>query len=94
MTKSPRKNVSDIRIELGAACMPSGHTFDRATAPIVSETKVSSRSMVSVAKATGLILTWSHTTKDRFSRDKAQKKLVLMRAITLSLLNTSRVLGV
>ena len=33
MTKSPRKNVPDVGIELGAACMPSGHTFDRATAP-------------------------------------------------------------
>ena len=30
MTKSPRKNVPD---ELGAACMPSGHASDRATAP-------------------------------------------------------------
>ena len=25
MTKSPRKNVPDVGIELGAACMPSGH---------------------------------------------------------------------
>ena len=33
MTKSPRKNVPDVGIELGAACMPSGHTSDRATAP-------------------------------------------------------------
>ena len=86
--------MPDIRIELGAACRPSGHTFDRSTAPIVAKTKVSSLSLVSVAEETDLSLTWSHTTKDRFSRDKAQKKLVLMRAITLSLLNTSRVLGV
>ena len=33
MTKSPRKNVPDVGIELGAACMPSEHAFDRATAP-------------------------------------------------------------
>ena len=33
MTKSPRKNVPDVGIELGAACMPNGHAFDRATAP-------------------------------------------------------------
>ena len=33
MTKSPRKNVPDVGIELGAACMPSGHASDRATAP-------------------------------------------------------------
>ena len=31
MTKSPRKNVSDVEMELGAACMPSGHASDRAT---------------------------------------------------------------
>ena len=33
MTKSPRKNVSDVGVELGAACMPSGHASDRDTAP-------------------------------------------------------------
>ena len=33
MTKSPRKNVSDVGIELGAACMPSELASDRATAP-------------------------------------------------------------
>ena len=32
MTKSPRKNVSNVGIELGAVCMPSGHASDRATA--------------------------------------------------------------
>ena len=32
MTKSPRKNVPDVGIELGAACMPSEHASDRATA--------------------------------------------------------------
>ena len=33
MTKSPRKNVPDVGIELGAACMPSEHASDRSTAP-------------------------------------------------------------
>ena len=33
MTKSPRKNVPDVGIELGAACMPSGLASDRATVP-------------------------------------------------------------
>ena len=33
MTKPPRKNVPDIGIELGAACMRSGHASDRAAAP-------------------------------------------------------------
>ena len=33
MTKSPRQNVPDVGIELGAAYMPSGHASDRATAP-------------------------------------------------------------
>ena len=33
MTKSPRKNVPDVGIELGAACMPSGYASDRGTAP-------------------------------------------------------------
>ena len=33
MTKSPRKNVPDVGIELWAACMPSEHASDRATAP-------------------------------------------------------------
>ena len=32
-TKSPRKNVPDAGIELGTACMPSGHASDRAAAP-------------------------------------------------------------
>ena len=34
MTKSPRKNVPDVGIELGATCMPSRHASDRATAPM------------------------------------------------------------
>ena len=33
MTKSPRKNVQDVGIELGAAYMPSELASDRATAP-------------------------------------------------------------
>ena len=33
MTKSPRKNVPDVVIELRAACMPSEHASNRATAP-------------------------------------------------------------
>ena len=33
MIKSPRNNVPDVGIELGAACMPRGHASDRATAP-------------------------------------------------------------
>ena len=52
--------------------------------PIVANPEVSSLSLVSVAEQTGLSLTWSHTTEDRFSRDEAQIKLVLVRAITLS----------
>ena len=62
--------------------------------PIVAKPKISSISLVSAAEQTGLSLTWTHTTKDRFSRDEAQIKLVLMRAITLSILNVSQVLGV
>ena len=37
MTKSPRKNVPDVGIELGAACMPSELASDRATAPGLQE---------------------------------------------------------
>ena len=33
MTKSPRKNVPDVGIELGAACMPSELASEWATAP-------------------------------------------------------------
>ena len=33
MTKSPRKNVPDVGIKLGAACMPSELASNRATAP-------------------------------------------------------------
>ena len=33
MTRSSRKNVPDVGIEPGAACMPSEHASDRATAP-------------------------------------------------------------
>ena len=62
--------------------------------PSVAKPKVSSLSLVSVAEQIGLSLTWSHTTEDRVSHDEAQTKLVLMRAITLSLLNISQVLGV
>ena len=36
MTKSPRKNVPDVGIELGVACMPSGHASDWATASGIS----------------------------------------------------------
>ena len=32
-TMSPRKNVLDVGIELGADCMPSGFSFDQATVP-------------------------------------------------------------
>ena len=52
---------------------------------IVAKRKVPSLSLVSIAEQTGLSLTWSHTTEDRFSRDEAQIKLILMRAITLSM---------
>ena len=44
--------------------------------PIVAKPKVSSLSLVSVAEQTGLNLTWSHKTEDRFSRDEAQIKQV------------------
>ena len=50
--------------------------------PIFAKPKVSSLSLISVAEQTALSLTWLHTTEDRFSRDEAQIKLVLMRAIT------------
>ena len=53
--------------------------------PIVAKPKVLSLSLVSVAEQTGLSLTWSHTTEDRFSRNEAQINLVLMRATTLSM---------
>ena len=53
--------------------------------PISAKPKVSSLLLVSVVEQTGLSLTWSHTTEDRFSREEAQFKLVLMRAITLSM---------
>ena len=33
LTKYPRKNMPDVGIELGTACMPSGHTSDRAAMP-------------------------------------------------------------
>ena len=33
MTKSPRKNVLDVGIKLGAACMPSELASHQATAP-------------------------------------------------------------
>ena len=33
MTKSPRKNVPDVGIELGVACIPSELASDPATAP-------------------------------------------------------------
>ena len=36
MTRSPRKNVPDVGIELGAACMPSELASDQATAPDVN----------------------------------------------------------
>ena len=49
--------------------------------PIVAKPKVSSLSLVSVVEQTSLSLTWSHTTEDRFS----EIKLVLMRALTLSM---------
>ena len=32
MPSCPRKDVLDVRIELGAVCMPSGHASDRSTA--------------------------------------------------------------
>ena len=31
MNKSPRKNVPDVGLELGAACMPSGQASNQAT---------------------------------------------------------------
>ena len=40
MTKSPRKNVPDVGIELGAACMPSELASDRATAPSIYESGI------------------------------------------------------
>ena len=68
------------------------HCFD-GIIPILAKPKAASLSLVPVAEQTCLSLTWSHTTEDRFFRDEAQIKLILMRAMTLSLLNVSRVLG-
>ena len=31
---SPRMNVPDARVDLGAACIPRGHATDLATAPV------------------------------------------------------------
>ena len=31
--QAPKKNVPDVEIELGPACMPSEHASDRATTP-------------------------------------------------------------
>ena len=69
------------------------HCFD-SIIPIVAKLKVSSLSLVSLAEETGLSLPWSHTTEDRLSHDEPQIKLILIRAITLSLLIVSRVLDV
>ena len=40
MTKSQQKNVPEVGIELGAACMPSGLASDLATAPDIWQDKV------------------------------------------------------
>ena len=40
MIKSPRKNVPDVGIELGAACVPSGLASNRATATGISKSKL------------------------------------------------------
>ena len=36
MTKSPRKNVPGVGIELGAACMPNGHASDELPRPALT----------------------------------------------------------
>ena len=58
MTKSPRKNVPNVGIEFGAACMPSEHASDRATAPGRSQTddEYSKRGLTYVLYAVSLIL--------------------------------------
>ena len=43
MTKSLRKNVLVVGIELGAACMPSGQASDRATSPGNSDSRDTKR---------------------------------------------------
>ena len=52
--------------------------------PIVAKTKVSSLSLVSVAEQTGLFYLVAHHRRQVFSR-RGSNKLVLMRAITLSM---------
>ena len=51
MIKSPRKNVPDVGIELGAACMPSEHASDRATAPgqSMNTSKICAVSVINMA---------------------------------------------
>ena len=73
------------RLRSDCASTQSDQQFYGSIIYIVAKPKVSSLSLVSVAEQTGLSLTWSHTTEDRFSRHEAQIKLVLMRAITLSM---------
>ena len=68
------------RFRSHCASTQSGHHCFLFTAlisiiPIVAKPKLSSLSLVSVAELSGLSLTWSHTTEDRFSRDEAQIKL-------------------
>ena len=66
MTKSPRKNVPDVGIELKAACMPSEHASDRATAPgirpVWSESSLSAwRKRRSLATHWAQSIRWAHS---------------------------------
>ena len=78
MIMSPRKNMPDVGIELGAACMPSGLTSDRATAP-------------SLRKGT-LVSLWAfkHTVSQQSQSCVSFSIYILLTAITYSCIIAAR----
>ena len=67
MTKSPRKNVPDVGIELGAACMPSELASERATAPGVLTYKFPFLTRHLCFKRNGYQHSWTISTNDKRS---------------------------
>ena len=80
MTKSPRKNVPEVGIELGAACMPSELASDRATAPGFTHYKIKILTVVVYfyrfpVYSLNICLHWVFTTFNNLSK-KAHLKLL------------------
>ena len=72
MTKSPWKNVTDVGIKLGAACIPRGHASDQAAPPSKKKKKVKENIAQTSVKLMSHLRKMTKLTKWKSDKNKLQ----------------------